>query len=75
MRGRVAQLTFDFNREKANYKVYVANNGVEALAVIDENPELDACLLDVEMPVMDGREAMYAFAPYLFDDAQGVPYK
>jgi CheY-like chemotaxis protein len=52
-----------FNREKANYKVYVANNGVEALAVIDENPELDACLLDVEMPVMDGREAMYAFAP------------
>jgi diguanylate cyclase (GGDEF)-like protein len=36
------------------YKVVVANNGLEALNIMNQNTEINAILLDLIMPVMDG---------------------
>lgn len=37
-----------------NYDVLEAENGVEALKLIDENKEIDIIVLDIMMPKMDG---------------------
>lgn len=42
--------------EGAGYSVATAANGVEALAFLRENPLPGLILLDLMMPVMDGRE-------------------
>ncbi|HDP95130.1 MAG TPA: response regulator [Candidatus Aminicenantes bacterium] len=42
--------------EKMGHRVHVANNGVEALAAL-ENENFDLVLMDIQMPQMDGREA------------------
>ncbi|VAX33756.1 Signal transduction histidine kinase CheA [hydrothermal vent metagenome] len=39
------------------YRVYTASNGMEALAVIDEQP-VDLIITDLEMPVMHGYELL-----------------
>lgn len=41
--------------EQQNYQVSVASNGVEALAILDQQ-SIDIVLLDVIMPIMDGYE-------------------
>ena len=41
----------------AGHAVQAAANGVEALAVIESEPP-DVMILDLQMPVMDGREVM-----------------
>jgi PAS domain S-box-containing protein len=45
--------------EKHSYRVSVANNGVEALAIL-ERERFDLVLMDVEMPEMDGVAATAA---------------
>ena len=42
--------------EKAGLEVKIANNGLEALAMIEEEP-FDLVLMDIQMPEMDGLEA------------------
>ena len=41
---------------KAGYEVSIANNGLEALHMLERQP-FDLCLMDVQMPVMDGLAA------------------
>ncbi len=36
------------------YEFYFANNGVEALSVVAEHPDINIFLLDINMPEMDG---------------------
>ncbi|MGC2873369.1 response regulator [Ihubacter sp. rT4E-8] len=43
------------NRE---YDVLEAENGMEALDILDENPDIAAVLLDLHMPLMDGFELL-----------------
>ncbi|WP_040570685.1 response regulator [Methyloversatilis thermotolerans] len=55
----VNQLVATRTLERAGYKVTVANNGQEALDLI-EHHTFDAVLMDVQMPVMGGIEATRA---------------
>jgi CheY-like chemotaxis protein len=39
-------------------QVLVADNGAEALQLLDQHPDVDGVLMDIMMPKMDGYEAM-----------------
>ncbi|WP_026899162.1 response regulator [Daejeonella oryzae] len=41
-----------------NMQIEIANNGLEALQKLDENPDINLVLMDIMMPEMDGYEAM-----------------
>lgn len=45
-----------FESNKMN--VETANNGAEALAILQQNPNIDLVLMDIMMPQMDGYEAI-----------------
>ena len=56
---RVLQITL----ERAGYRVLAAEDGAQAVARFRVKPaEVDLCLLDVMMPVMNGREAYDAIS-------------
>ncbi|MDD3009560.1 MAG: transporter substrate-binding domain-containing protein [Arcobacter sp.] len=42
---------------KANINIVIANNGKEAVDILNENEEFDAVLMDCQMPIMNGYEA------------------
>jgi CheY-like chemotaxis protein len=44
--------------ESEHYQVYAAADGVEALAVLENGPQVDLVIADVSMPKMDGRQLM-----------------
>jgi len=43
--------------EEKGMEVMVGNNGQEALALLDQHPDVDLVLMDIMMPEMDGYEA------------------
>jgi CheY-like chemotaxis protein len=44
--------------EQHGLRVVSRENGAEAIALLDEDPEIDAVLMDIMMPEMDGYETM-----------------
>ncbi len=48
----VAIITSDFTKE-----VFVARNGLEAIKICREHPDIDLVLMDIQMPVLGGLEA------------------
>jgi CheY-like chemotaxis protein len=44
--------------EQHGVRVVSAENGMEAISLLDRNPEIDAVLMDIMMPEMDGYETM-----------------
>jgi len=57
--GRVNQMVAAKLLEEQGHRVLVAENGREALELLDEHP-FDAVLMDVQMPEMNGYEATAA---------------
>ncbi len=54
------QYNFIFLREllaEHNINIIRATNGLHAVKLCDEHPEIDLVLMDIRMPVMDGYEA------------------
>jgi PAS domain S-box-containing protein len=43
--------------ERASFKYLIARNGLEAVEICRDNPEISIVLMDIKMPVMDGLEA------------------
>lgn len=43
-----------YTLQSAGYEVVMANDGVEALKIAEESPDLNLVLTDVNMPNMDG---------------------
>jgi CheY-like chemotaxis protein len=43
--------------KKTGVNLLHAWNGKQAIEMVDENPEIDICLMDLKMPIMDGFEA------------------
>ena len=54
----------EFNREILKeflgeaYSYLEAKNGIQAIRILEENPEIDLMLLDVNMPQMNGFEVL-----------------
>lgn len=54
----------EFNREILKeflggaYSYLEAENGIQAIRILEENPEIDLMLLDVNMPQMNGFEVL-----------------
>ena len=44
--------------EQHGLRVVNAENGMEAISLLDQDPEIDAVLMDIMMPEMDGYETM-----------------
>ena len=42
---------------KTGVNLLHAWNGKQAIEMLDENPDIDLCLMDLKMPIMDGFEA------------------
>jgi PAS domain S-box-containing protein len=54
----VSQQILGLMLQDYSQKIYIANNGLEAVAIFKENPEINLILMDSQMPEMTGNEAI-----------------
>jgi len=60
--ARVVRAALGRIMQKCGYRVLEAENGKEALAMLDRHPEVGVLFLDINMPVMDGMTFLERFA-------------
>lgn len=53
----VSRFLFEKALKKTNANLFFVNNGFEAVEFVKENPDIDAVLMDIRLPRMDGLEA------------------
>lgn len=63
--------------EREGYEVLVAANGNDAVLAVEENPDLDLCIMDIMMPRLSGVEATelirgFSAVPILFLTAKSL---
>lgn len=62
------KLLFSF-LSKTQVKIFWAKDGKEAISMVDKNPDYDLILMDINMPIMNGHEAL----KYLNDKGYKIP--
>ena len=63
--------------EREGYEVYLAANGNDAIYAVQDNPDLDLCIMDIMMPRLSGVEATehireFSDVPILFLTAKSL---
>lgn len=53
----VSRFLFEKALKKTKANLFFVKNGVEAVEMIRENTEIDAVIMDIRLPLMDGLEA------------------
>jgi CheY-like chemotaxis protein len=53
----VSRFLFEKALKKTKANLFFVKNGVEAVEMIKENTEIDAVIMDIRLPLMDGLEA------------------
>lgn len=67
------QFSYDIVR-KTGLNVITASNGKEALEMLENSNDIDAMILDIEMPVMDGLEVLEKKSAMELDDIPVIVY-
>lgn len=53
----VSRYFFEKALKKTKGNLFFVNDGIEAVAMVKDNPEIDLILMDIRLPRMDGIEA------------------
>jgi CheY-like chemotaxis protein len=53
----VSRFLFEKALKKTKANLFFVKNGVEAVQMVKENTEIDAVIMDIRLPLMDGLEA------------------
>jgi CheY-like chemotaxis protein len=53
----VSRFLFEKALKKTRANLFFVKNGVEAVEMVKENMEIDAVIMDIRLPLMDGLEA------------------
>lgn len=53
----VSRFLFEKALKKTNASLIFVNNGLEAVEIVRDNPDIDLVLMDIRLPRMDGLEA------------------
>lgn len=53
----ISQFLFEKALKKTRANLFFVKNGLEAVQMVKENSEIDAVIMDIRLPIMDGLEA------------------